>query len=150
MWLFRTIVLLFPLGMAAQQPQRYDVVIQEIMADPSPAVGLPEAEYVELRNRSSAPVNLLGSRITTSSSVSGMIGNFLLQPDSVVILCAAAQVASFSKYGTTISVPSFPGLPPCAATLADQLFCPVQGSATSIISRLHPPSSLPAGYQASE
>ena len=110
MWLFRTFVLLFPLGMAAQQPQRYDVVIQEIMADPSPAVGLPEAEYVELRNRSSAPVNLLGSRITTSSSVSGMIGNFLLQPDSVVILCAAAQVASFSKYGTTISVPSFPAL----------------------------------------
>ena len=39
---------------------RYDVVIDEIMADPSPQVGLPANEWIELRNISSLPVNLQG------------------------------------------------------------------------------------------
>src|SRR5688500_4760098 len=96
---------------AQAQTQRYEVVIHEIMADPSPAVALPEAEYLELKNRSTVPVNLQGWRIATGSAVSGLLGNFLLQPDSFVILCAAAQFASFSRYGATLAVPSFPTLP---------------------------------------
>lgn len=110
MWLLPGLLLLFSMCVAAQSPQRYDVVIHEVMADPSPAVGLPEAEYLELKNRTAVPVNLQGSRITTGSAVSGMLGNFILQPDSFVILCAASQVASYSRYGTTLAVPSFPSL----------------------------------------
>lgn len=89
---------------------RYDIVINEIMADPSPQVGLPNNEWIELKNTTAAPVNLQNWRIGDASGQSGPIPNFTLQPDSFVIVCTGSAVAALSAFGTTILVTSFPSL----------------------------------------
>ncbi|HEX8315904.1 MAG TPA: lamin tail domain-containing protein [Flavisolibacter sp.] len=94
----------------SQTPARYDVVITEIMADPTPAVGLPNAEYIELKNVSSTPFNINGWRLSDASGTATINASFVLQPDSAVILCANSNVTAFSVYGRTIGVTSFPSL----------------------------------------
>jgi Lamin Tail Domain len=89
---------------------RYDIVIDEIMADPSPQVGLPNTEWIELLNTSSSPINLQGWRIGDPAGLSGAIPNFILQPDSFVIICANSGVSEMSSFGTTLSVTAFPPL----------------------------------------
>ncbi|MBS1653852.1 MAG: lamin tail domain-containing protein, partial [Bacteroidetes bacterium] len=106
--LILTILLLTPVCMIAQN--RYDIVIDEIMADPTPQIGLPGNEWIELKNTSVLPINLQGWRIGDASSQSGAMPNFVLQPDSFVIVCTSSAVAAMSAFGTTISVTSFPSL----------------------------------------
>ncbi len=89
---------------------RYDVVIDEIMADPTPVVALPTNEWVELKNTTAAPINLSGWRIGDLTGVSGPMPNFILQADSFVIVSTGSAVAAMSAFGTTISVTSFPSL----------------------------------------
>jgi hypothetical protein len=96
--------------MNAQVANRYDIVIDEIMADPTPQVGLPNNEWIELRNTSAVAYNLLGWRIGDASGQSGPMPSFILQPDSFVIICTSSAVAAMSVYGRTISVTSFPSL----------------------------------------
>src|SRR5690242_12836934 len=89
---------------------RYAVIINEIMADPSPVVGLPNVEWIELKNRSSAPINLQGWRIADQTGVSGPMPVFILKPDSLVIICTSTAVSQLSAFGSCISVSSFPSL----------------------------------------
>jgi Lamin Tail Domain len=106
-----SIVLLFiltPVFLLSQN--RYDVVMDEIMADPSPQVGLPNNEWIELKNTTPAPINLQNWRIGDATGQSGPMPNFTLQPDSFVIVCTGSAVAALSAFGTTISVTSFPSL----------------------------------------
>jgi hypothetical protein len=105
---FLIIILSFPIFLFAQN--RYDVVIDEIMADPAPQIGLPNNEWLELKNTTAAPVNLQNWRIGDATGQSGPLPNFTLQPDSFVIVCTGSAVASMSAFGTTISVTSFPSL----------------------------------------
>ncbi len=91
-------------------PQQYDVVIDELMADPTPQAGLPNSEWIELKNTSSFPINLFGWRLYDAAGQSGGMPNFILQPDSFVIVCTGSAVPELSSFGTTISVTSFPSL----------------------------------------
>ena len=102
------ILLLAPLYSLAQN--RYDVVINEIMADPTPQISLPSNEWIELKNVSANPVNLQNWRIGDATGQSGPMPNFVLQPDSFVIVCTGSAVAAMQAYGRVISVTSFPSL----------------------------------------
>lgn len=89
---------------------KYSIVIDEIMADPTPQIGLPNAEWIELKNTSPVAINLQNYRIGKTGSVSGPMPSLLLQPDSFVIVTTSSQVAALSAFGRTISVTSFPSL----------------------------------------
>jgi hypothetical protein len=103
------LVLFFsPLYVLSQN--RYDVVIDEIMADQTPQIGLPSNEWIELKNVSANPVNLQNWRIGDATGQSGPMPNFILQPDSFVIVCTGSAVAAMQVYGKVISVTSFPSL----------------------------------------
>ncbi|HYM94980.1 MAG TPA: lamin tail domain-containing protein, partial [Chitinophagaceae bacterium] len=97
---------------------RYDVVIDEIMADPTPQVGLPGNEWLELKNTTTSPINLQNWRLGDATGQSGPMPNFILQPDSFVIVSSASAAPAMSAFGTTLSVTSFPSLD----NTGDQLF----------------------------
>ncbi|MBM3432876.1 MAG: lamin tail domain-containing protein [Bacteroidetes bacterium] len=90
--------------------QRYDVVIQEIFADPSPPVGLPSSEWIELRNQSRAPVLLSGWRLSDLSSQSAPFPNVTLLPDSILIVCPSSALSSLSAFGRCLGITGFPSL----------------------------------------
>ena len=117
---------------------RYDVVIDEIMADPSPQVGLPNNEWIELKNTSAFPINLQGWRIGDATGTSGPMPNFTLLPDSFVIVCTGSAVVAMSAFGATISVTSFPSLD----NDGDQLFLRAANGTT-----IHAVSYTSAWYQ---
>ncbi|MEY2918200.1 MAG: hypothetical protein RIS73_1914 [Bacteroidota bacterium] len=103
-------VILISFTVKAQIANRFDIVIDELMADPTPQITLPNTEWIELRNTSSTVFNLLGWRISDASGQSGPMPNYNLLPDSFVIVCTASTVTAMSAYGPTISVTSFPSL----------------------------------------
>lgn len=99
-------------------PLQYDVVIDELMADPTPLVGLPDIEWIELRNTSGFDINLQGWRIAKPTSTSGPMPSYLLKADSFVIVCTSSAVAAMSAFGPAIAVTSFPSL----SNAGDQLY----------------------------
>lgn len=91
-------------------PLHYDIVIDELMADPAPLVGLPDVEWLELRNTTAFDINLQGWRVGKPSAQSGPMPTFILKPDSFVIICTGSSSAMMSAFGTTIPVTGFPSL----------------------------------------
>jgi hypothetical protein len=85
-----------------------DVVINELMPDPSPTVNLPDAEYVELYNAGTAIYDLNGWELSDGSSTA-TLGTYLLYPGSYVILCSATYAPILSLFGSTLSC-SLPSL----------------------------------------
>ena len=91
-------------------PLQYDVVIDELMVDPTPVVSLPANEWLELKNTSSFPINLLNWKLGKATGESGPMPSFVLPAGGYVIVCTGSAVAAMGVYGPTISVTSFPSL----------------------------------------
>lgn len=82
-----------------------DVIISEFFPDPSPVIGLPEVEYVEIFNHSSKVFHLLDWTISDGSS-NGTIGDYWLLPGSYLVLTANANIGMFTNVAGVISFPS--------------------------------------------
>jgi hypothetical protein len=86
-----------------------DIIISEIFADPSPVIGLPEAEFVEVYNRSQHPIDLKGWTISDGGAPA-ILSTRILLPNSFLILCATNKVSTFAPLGATMGVTLFPSL----------------------------------------
>ena len=86
-----------------------DIIISEIMADPSPSVMLPPTEYLEIYNRSGKPLNLKNWNLSDGITKS-IFPNIVIAPGSYMILCQVEDTGLFKSYGETIGLKAFPAL----------------------------------------
>ncbi len=91
-------------------PQAYDIIIDELMADPTPANSMPDAEWIELKNTSAFTVDLHDWRIGKPTAPSAPLPSYKLKPDSFVLVCSSASYASMQSLGPAIAIGSFPSL----------------------------------------
>ena len=85
-----------------------DVIINEFFPDPTPVIGLPEVEFVEIYNKSNKIFNLSGWKMGDASS-NGTITEGWLLPGEYKVLTATANIPLFTTT-TAIGVTSFPSL----------------------------------------
>ena len=85
-----------------------DVIINEFFPDPTPVIGLPEVEFVEIFNKSNKIFNLSGWKIGDASA-NGTITEGWLLPGEYKVLTATVNIPLFTTT-TAIGVTSFPSL----------------------------------------
>lgn len=89
--------------------QQNDIIITEISPNPKPNMALPDAEYMELFNRSSNIISLNNLKIKSGSTITS-IGNIQLYPDSFLVICDDSKFSLFSTFKNVVAVTSFPTL----------------------------------------
>jgi len=87
------------------QVQSYDILINEIMADPEPAVGLPAFEYIELYNRSDFPVQLENWELSLGTTRKPL-SRFLLESGAYLILTSEEAGPYFAASGNVMTFSS--------------------------------------------
>lgn len=92
-----------------ETPSVGDLVITEIFPDPTPPVGLPDFEYIELYNASNKVLSLAGLGLSTGSTPRE-IDPFVLLPQSYVILCDQDAASALAPFGEVATLASFPAL----------------------------------------
>ncbi|MBC8266975.1 MAG: lamin tail domain-containing protein [Flavobacteriales bacterium] len=73
-----------------------EIVINEIYADPTSSIGLPEYEYIELYNNTNSTIDLTDWTITIGSTEK-VFPPSIIEPDSFVILIKESVIDSFSN-----------------------------------------------------
>ena len=87
--------------------KEYDIVINEIMADPSPQIELPDWEYVELYNSSEFPINIKNWKLIIGSSEYLINEDVEIQADDYLIICNIDAAEDLSQYGNCYGFSSF-------------------------------------------
>jgi len=91
------------------EPAYNDLIISEIMADPSPPIFLPDAEYIEIFNRSTKKISLMGCTLSDGSS-DAELPDSIMYPGEYRIVCKLSDAQYFSKYGKIIPLSIFPSI----------------------------------------
>lgn len=86
-----------------------DVVINEIMADPDPAIGLPVVEYVELFNAGAVFLDM-ADWVFVNTNTERVLDSAPLAPGGHLILCDANDAPALMPYGDVLAIESFTAL----------------------------------------
>ena len=86
-----------------------DIIITEIFPDPSPQIGLPTAEFVEIYNRSQNPFDLAGWQLSDGSS-KGIFPSQIILPGEYRIITSSSSLNLFNFYDNTLGLINFPTL----------------------------------------
>ncbi|MBL6447496.1 lamin tail domain-containing protein [Fulvivirga sp. 29W222] len=86
-----------------------DVIITEILADPSPPNDLPDKEFVEIYNNSDKIFGLSGWHFSDLKE-RGALSNHYLFPGKYLILCPKEAVEEFGQYGAAMGLDPWPTL----------------------------------------
>ncbi len=81
-----------------------DVVFNEIMADPTPVVKLPNTEFLELKNTSGFPMNLKNWILEVNGKQKILLDK-TMSPESYLILGGTGSGSSLGSYGSCLEVP---------------------------------------------
>lgn len=87
----------------------FDILINEFMADPTPQIGLPDAEYVELFNNTDKTFQLSDYTIA-SGGTPVTLPEYLFMPGTYVLLTKVDDAALFQAFGATLGVEGLPTL----------------------------------------
>lgn len=86
-----------------------EILINEIMPDPTPVVGLPELEFVELFNNSAKFLSTKGL-VFSDGSTNSILPDQILMPNTYYILCSKKDSSAFKIFGSTILLDALPSL----------------------------------------
>ncbi len=84
-------------------PKYNDIVVNEIMADPSPSVGLPEYEYVELYNNSAYDIDITNWTITVGTKTK-TFSDIVIPANNFLIITSDDGLVPLSVYGNAESL----------------------------------------------
>lgn len=118
---FLCLLLTATVCLQAESRWSWSVVVSELMVDPSPSVGLPEVEYVEIYNRSDSIIPLNGWTIRVGSKI-GRLNSDTLPPHTYALLCSHTKSDSLSRFGKVVGVTAWPSLnnDGCSPMLCDE------------------------------
>ncbi|MCD6090820.1 MAG: lamin tail domain-containing protein, partial [Bacteroidales bacterium] len=83
-----------------------DIIFNEIMADPSPSVELPEVEYLEIFNNASYDINLTNWKLKIGNTEQLFPSQTLLSGE-YLILCNITNIPELEPYGSVAGFSSF-------------------------------------------
>lgn len=87
----------------------YDIIINELMVDENPIPNnLPEADFLELYNRTSENLNLKNCTLQPRENSDPVtFPDVIIEPDSFLIVTANVDVELFEAFGQVVGLPSF-------------------------------------------
>ncbi|MCO6461089.1 MAG: lamin tail domain-containing protein [Saprospiraceae bacterium] len=97
----------------------YGILINEMLPDPTPAIGLPEGEFIELWNASNKTLQLAQYKILKSNVMYTLQKKDFL-PGEYLVLVPATEVDKWAEYSGIVGLSSFPTLNNDGTTLTLQ------------------------------
>lgn len=88
-------------------PKRNEIIINEIFSDQTPQIGLPNAEFVEIHNRSNRALNIEKWKLNEGSSSLTALPGIVMLPGDYLILCNINNYWDFAPFGNTVGLNSF-------------------------------------------